>query len=50
MKRIFDEIPHIESERLTIKRVEPRDADALCELAHCREVYRYLPTFLFEQS
>ena len=35
---------------MVLKRVEEADADALRELTQSKAVYRYLPTFLFEQK
>ena len=50
MKRLFSEIPYIETERLVLRKIEETDADSLSELAHSPNVYRYLPTFLFEHK
>lgn len=50
MKKLFSEIPFIKSERLVLRKIEERDAEGLSELAHNPKVYRYLPTFLFEQK
>ena len=50
MKTLFSEIPVIEGGRLVLRRLTAEDADSLGELAGSREVYRYLPTFLFEQK
>ena len=47
---LFDEIPHLESERLLLREMKPADAPALGALAHDPRVYVYLPTFLFEQQ
>ena len=47
--KLFDEIPTLENERLVLRRLDDADADDLRELAHSDRVYRYLPTFLFEQ-
>ena len=49
-KKLFSEIPTLQSQRLTLRKLEEKDADALYELAHNELVYRYLPTFLFEQK
>ena len=49
-KKLFSEIPYLKNERLTLRKLEEKDADALYELAHNKLVYRYLPTFLFEQK
>lgn len=50
MKILFSEIPYIKSERLVLRKIEDADAEGLSELAHSPNVYRYLPTFLFEQK
>ena len=50
MKKLFSEIPYMESERLIIKRVEDQDAEALSKMTQSKAVYRYLPTFLLEQQ
>ena len=48
-KKPFSEIPEMHGERLCLRRLGPEHADALQELVDDREVYRYLPTFLFEK-
>ena len=50
MKKLFDEIPRLENEHVTLRRVTEEDAEALWAMTRSREVYRYLPTFLFEQQ
>ena len=50
MKKLFDEIPRLENEHVTLRRVTEEDAEALRAMTRSREVYRYLPTFLFEQQ
>ena len=50
MKKLFSEIPYIKTERLVLRKIEEKDAEGLSELAHSPNVYRYLPTFLFEQK
>jgi RimJ/RimL family protein N-acetyltransferase len=50
MKRLFSEIPYIKTERLVLRKLEETDADSLSELVHSQNVYRYLPTFLFEHK
>ena len=47
---LFSTIPRLEGERIVIKRLEDADAQALWEFSHSDEVYRYLPTFLFEKQ
>ncbi|MBQ9423925.1 MAG: GNAT family N-acetyltransferase [Pyramidobacter sp.] len=50
MKKLFSEIPYIESERLILRKIGEEDAGGLSELMHSPGVYRYLPTFLFEKK
>ncbi len=50
MRKLFDEIPRIESGRLLLRRLEETDADAVRELTDDAVAYRYLPTFLYEKS
>ena len=49
VKKLFSEIPFLQSERLVLRGLLPEDADALKELTGDHRVYRYLPTFLFEK-
>lgn len=35
---------------MTLKKITKADADGLCELVSNKNVYKYLPTFLFEQK
>ena len=46
----FSEIPVLEGRRVTLRALVPDDAPRLAELTGDPEVYRYLPTFLFEQK
>ena len=48
MNQLFDEYPTIEGERLILRKPQLRDAEALKALTEDPQVYRYLPTFLFE--
>lgn len=48
--KLFSEIPYLQDKNLVLKKLEPRDADALLELVNSPGVYRYLPTFLFEKK
>lgn len=50
MKRLFSEIPYIETERLVLRKIEETDEGSLSELVHSQNVYRYLSTFLFEHK
>ena len=49
-KKLFSEIPYLKGKRLTLKRLTRADRSALQELVDSPRVYRYLPTFLFEQK
>ena len=46
---LFDEMPRIEGPRLLLREMSDADAPALDELARSEAVYRFLPTFLYEQ-
>lgn len=50
MKKLFSEIPTIKGERVTLRAMTLDDADGLRELTEDEEVYRYLPTFLYEKQ
>ena len=50
MKKLFSEIPCLQNSRLILKQLTDEHARDLYELAHSERVYRYLPTFLFEQK
>ena len=47
---MFSEIPLLEDDRIILKRITDADAGALEELTDNDNVYRYLPTFLFEKQ
>lgn len=48
-EKLFDVFPYGQGERLVLKRVTAEETNALRELVSDPEVYRYLPTFLFER-
>lgn len=48
--KVFDEIPYIDGKNIIIKKITDADADALAEMTADEDVYRYLPTFLFEKK
>jgi ribosomal-protein-alanine N-acetyltransferase len=50
MKKLFSEIPYLQTERITLRKVSQHDAAAVKELTEEAAVYRYLPTFLFEKK
>ena len=49
-KKLFSEIPCLKGKRLTLRRLTRADQAGLQELVDSPRVYRYLPTFLFEQK
>lgn len=49
-KKLFDEIPYLEGERLVLRKLTEDDADALQVMAHSNIIYRYEPTYLLEQQ
>ena len=49
-RKLFDEVPTIEGERVVLNRVVDTDADALRDLIENQLVQRYLPTHLFEKQ
>lgn len=50
MKTLFREIPYIKRGDLELKKLTEADADALQAMVKDPLVYRYLPTFLYEQK
>lgn len=50
MKKLFDEIPFLENDKIILKKMEDSDARELERMTRSDHVYRYLPTFLFEQK
>lgn len=50
MKKLFDEIPCLEGERIILKQITEKDREALQEMACSKPVYRYEPTYLLEQQ
>jgi len=50
MKKLFEEFPYIENERIVLKRLEITDKDAVQALFMNENVYRYEPTFLPERK
>ena len=49
-KKLFSEIPYLKSGRLELRGLTQNDAPVLRELVDSENVYRYLPTFLFEKK
>lgn len=50
MKKLFSTLPVIKGERVTLKPLTADDKDALREMTQSEQVYRYLPTFLYEKK
>ena len=48
-KKLFTEIPNIQGKRIALRAITDKDSSSLKELVDNAEVYRYLPTFLFEK-
>ncbi len=49
-KKLFSEIPCLTGDRLVLRRITRADRDGLQELMENQNVYRWLPTFLFERQ
>ena len=49
-KKLFSELPTLTGDGITLRPLHIEDASALKELTEDNEVYRYLPTFLFEKK
>ena len=47
---LFREYPVMEDDMIVIHKMSDEDADALAEMCAQAEVYRYVPTFLYEQK
>lgn len=50
MKKLFDEIPVIESDQLILRKLSDADAPLIEEMTRSKLIYRYEPTFLFERQ
>lgn len=50
MKKLISEIPYIKSEDIELKKLTLDDTSALKELTENEEVYKFLPSFLFEKK
>jgi len=48
--KLFDVIPTLKGKRVTLKKITEEDVEGLRELTENENVYRYLPTFLFEKK
>ncbi len=49
-KLLFTEIPHLEGDRIYLDLITDKNASGLEELRNDEDVYRLLPTFLFEKQ
>ncbi len=49
MTKLFEELPYLQDDCIVIRRITDEDAEAIKELTENDNVYRYLPTFLFEK-
>jgi len=47
---LFDEMPYLEGERIVLREMVAADATALEELTSSPNVYRYVPTYLYEMQ
>ena len=47
---MFSQMPSLRTDRILLKRVSMADENALREMIGSKQVYQYLPTFLFEQQ
>ncbi len=48
--QLFDAIPRLNNSRIILRPLTPADVPALREITENPNVYRYLPTFLYEQK
>lgn len=47
---VFDKMPRIEGSEVLLREMVDADADNLYELAHCDDIYRLEPTYLYERQ
>lgn len=50
MKKLFDEIPVIESDQIILRKLTDEDAPLIEEMTRSKLIYRYEPTYLFERQ
>lgn len=50
MKKLFDEIPYLEGDRVILRKITETDREALEDMAHSNIIYRYEPSYLLEQQ
>lgn len=47
---VFVSFPYLENDQLIIRKMTESDVDALMEISHSENVYRYIPPFLYKKS
>ena len=50
MKKLFSQIPYLKGKKVTLRALTPDDAEDLGAMTGDEEIYRNLPTFLFEKK
>lgn len=50
MYKLFDEVPYLSDGRIVLHQVRMEDVDSLDKLSKSISIYKYLPTYLLEQS
>lgn len=50
MAELFDVFPHLENDRVIIRKMQSSDVEALSEISHNENVYKYIPPFLYKKS
>jgi ribosomal-protein-alanine N-acetyltransferase len=50
MEKLFSKVPYIKGDGIVIRGIDERDTQALKELTDNDNVYKFLPTFLFEKN
>lgn len=50
MAELFDEFPYLVDDTVIIKQMELSDVDALSEISHNDNVYKYIPAFLYKKN
>ncbi len=50
MAELFDAFPHIENDRVIIKKMVESDVPALSEISNNDNVYKYIPPFLYKKN
>lgn len=50
MAKLFDEFPYLTGDKILIKQMELTDVEALAEISHNENVYKYVPPFLYQKT